>query len=125
MTTHLMEEAEKLCDRVAIVDHGKVVALGTPAALVRKLAPESRVVFTTNNPFNLQGLRAISSVSHVEQDGQKVIVYGRSIAISQPPLISEVVNLLSTQGVTFNDMRMEQPTLEDVFLLLTGRAMRD
>jgi ABC-2 type transport system ATP-binding protein len=125
MTTHLMEEAEKLCDRVAIVDHGKVVALGTPASLVRKLAPESRVVFTADHALDIEKLRAISSVTRVEQDGQKVIVFGRSIAISQPPLISEVVNVLSAQGVTFNDIRMEQPTLEDVFLLLTGRAMRD
>ena len=125
MTTHLMEEAEKLCDRVAIVDHGNVVAMGSPASLVRKMAPESRVVFTPVKAFDLQVLKKINSVSHVDQDGQKVIVYGRSIAISQPPLISEVVNLLSTQGVTYEDIRMEQPTLEDVFLLLTGRAMRD
>jgi ABC-2 type transport system ATP-binding protein len=126
MTTHLMEEAEKLCDRVAIVDHGKITALGTPAALVRKYAPESRVVFTLlDEAFDAQSLKSIGAVTRVEQDGQKVTVYGRSVAVSQPPLITEVVNGLSGRGVTFSDMRMEQPSLEDVFLSLTGRAMRD
>jgi ABC-2 type transport system ATP-binding protein len=125
MTTHLMEEAEKLCDRVAIVDHGKLVALGTPAALVRKYAPESRVVFILEKAFEAQELKSIGCVTRVEQDGQKVIVYGRSIAVSQPPLITEVVNWLSARWLTFSDIRMEQPSLEDVFLSLTGRAMRD
>ena len=125
MTTHLMEEAEKLCDRVAIVDHGKLVALGTPASLVRKYAPESRVVFILEKAFEAQELKSIGCVTRVEQDGQKVIVYGRSIAVSQPPLITEVVNGLSARGVTFSDIRMEQPSLEDVFLSLTGKAMRD
>jgi ABC-2 type transport system ATP-binding protein len=120
-----MEEAEKLCDRVAIVDHGRVVALDTPAALVRNLGAESRVLFNLENSYDLQVLKSISSVTRVEQDGQRVIVYGRSVQLGQPPLIAEVANTLSAQGIAFSDIRMEQPSLEDVFLQLTGRAMRD
>lgn len=126
MTTHLMEEAEKLCDRVAIIDHGRITALGTPAALVSKYAPESRVVFTLLDlAFDAQTMKMMGAVTRVSQEKQKVTVYGRSVAVSQPPLITEVVNWLSARSVAFSDMRMEQPTLEDVFLSLTGRGMRD
>ncbi len=125
LTTHLMEEAEKLCDRVAIVDHGRVVTNDTPAALVRSLGAESRVLFNLENNGDLQALKSIGSVTRVEQDGPRVIVYGRSTPSGQPPLITEVVNALYAQGIAFSDIRMEQPSLEDVFLQLTGRAMRD
>jgi ABC-2 type transport system ATP-binding protein len=125
LTTHLMEEAEKMCDRVAIVDHGRLVALDSPAALVRGLEAESRVLFTLENRCDLQALRSIGAVTRVEQDGQQVLVYGRSAKPGQPLLITEVVNALSAQGANFKDIRMEQSTLEDVFLQLTGRAMRD
>jgi ABC-2 type transport system ATP-binding protein len=125
LTTHLMEEAERLCDRVMIVDHGRVVALDTPAALVRSLGAESRVLFNCENAYDPQVLKSIRTVTHVERDGQRVIAYGRSAQPGQPPLITEVANALSAQGVAFTDIRMEQPSLEDVFLQLTGCAMRD
>jgi ABC-2 type transport system ATP-binding protein len=125
LTTHLMEEAETLCDRVAIVDHGRVVALDTPAALIRNIGAESRVLFTLNTGYDPQALTSIGSVTRVERDEQRVIVYGRSTSSGQSPLIAEVANALSAQGVVFTDIRMEQPSLEDVFLQLTGRAMRD
>jgi len=125
LTTHLMEEAEKLCDRVAVVDHGRVVALDTPEALVSSLGAESRVILTIQNSYDPQTLKALDCVTRVEQDGQQIIVYGRATQPGQPPLITEVVNLFAAQGVKFNEIRMEVPTLEDVFLHLTGRAMRD
>jgi ABC-2 type transport system ATP-binding protein len=125
LTTHLMEEAEKLCDRVMIVDHGRVVALDTPSALVRSLGAESRVLFICEGAFDPQVLKAISAVSRVEQDGQRVIVYGRAPQPGQPPLIADVANALSAQRIAFTDIRMEQASLEDVFLQLTGRAIRD
>jgi ABC-2 type transport system ATP-binding protein len=124
LTTHSMEEAETLCERVAIVDHGKVAALDTPAALVRNLGAETRVLFSADGGFDSQPLRALEGVARVERDGQSVIVYGRTTASGQP-LIGSVVQRLSASGVKFADIRMEQPTLEDVFLQLTGRAMRD
>ncbi len=125
LTTHLMEEAEKLCDRVAIVDYGRVVALDTPSSLVSSLGAESRVILTIQNSYDPQTLKALDCVTRVEQDGQQIIVYGRAAQPGQPPLITEVVNLFAAQGVKFNEIRMEIPTLEDVFLHLTGRAMRD
>jgi ABC-2 type transport system ATP-binding protein len=124
LTTHSMEEAELLCDRVAVVDHGKVAALDTPAALVRNLGAETRVLFSANREFDPQTLKTVDGVTRVERDGQLVIVYGRTTASGQP-LIGGVVQRLSASGVKFADIRMEQPSLEDVFLQLTGRAMRD
>lgn len=125
LTTHLMEEAEKLCDRVAIIDHGRVIALDTPPALIRNLGAEHRVLFNVDSRFDPQLLKSISNVTRLEQDGPRVVVYGRSTQPGQPPLVTELVNFLSTQGIAFTDLRMEQPTLEDVFLQLTGRAIRD
>jgi ABC-2 type transport system ATP-binding protein len=114
LTTHFMEEAELLCDRVVIVDHGKIVALDTPAAL-----------FTTTHALDPKALQAIDGATRVERDGNRVIVYGRTPQSGKQALISEVANWLSAQGADFGDIRMEQPNLEDVFLQLTGRAMRD
>jgi ABC-2 type transport system ATP-binding protein len=125
LTTHLMEEAEKLCDRVAIVDRGGVVALDTPEVLVSSLGAESRVILNIKNSCDPQSLHSLNCVTRVEQDGQQLIVYGKANQPGQPPLITEVVNLLAAQGTRFNEIRMEVPTLEDVFLHLTGRAMRD
>ncbi len=125
LTTHSMEEAETLCDRVAIVDHGKVVAIDTPAALVRNLGAETRIRFTTHSPLDAQALKALDGTARMERDGDRVVVYGRAPQVGQPALIGEVVQWLSAQGAAFSDIRMEQPALEDVFLQLTGRAMRD
>ncbi len=125
LTTHFMEEAELLCDRVAIMDHGKIVALDSPAALVSKLGADSRVLFTTSHAFDPESLQALDGVTRVEREGDRVIVYGRAAQSGKQALISEVANWLSAQGAAFSDIRMEQPNLEDVFLQLTGRAMRD
>jgi ABC-2 type transport system ATP-binding protein len=120
LTTHFMEEAERLCDRVAIVDHGKIVALDTPGSLIASLRAENRVIFNVVEPFDEESLRRIPSVSWVERIGERVIVYGQ-----REGLVSGVVNALDSGGTRFNDLRTEQPTLEDVFLALTGKKMRD
>ena len=88
------------------------------------MGAETRVLFSADGGFDSQPLRALEGVARVERDGQSVIVYGRTTASGQP-LIGSVVQRLSASGVKFADIRMEQPTLEDVFLQLTGRAMRD
>jgi ABC-2 type transport system ATP-binding protein len=124
LTTHFMEEAELLCDRVAIVDHGKIVVLDTPAELVRNLGADTRVLFETDRNFEWKAMQALVGVTRAERDGRLVTVYGRA-AESGRPLIGVVIDWLSAQGVTFDNIRMEQPNLEDVFLQLTGRAMRD
>jgi ABC-2 type transport system ATP-binding protein len=123
LTTHFMEEAERLCDRVAILDHGRIVALDTPAALIHSLKAEERVIFNLDGGLSTALERALSMIGRLEVQGGQVTVHaqnGRKV-----PLVSEVVSLLSGQGVPFRDLRTEQPNLEDVFLSLTGREMRE
>lgn len=128
LTTHYMEEAERLCDRVLIIDYGKIVALDTPEELIQSLGAENRILFVAEEPFDPKPLQRLSGVTRVERVGgpgeagrtKRVVVYGRG-----DRLVGEVVNTLEAQGVRFRDLRTEQPTLEDVFLALTGREMRN
>lgn len=119
LTTHFMEEAERLCDRVAIIDHGRLVALDTSQNLIDSLGAENRVVFEVAAHLDTDLLRAVSGVVRVEQIGERVVVYGQ-----KEGLVSRVVNALETGGICFENLRTEQPTLEDVFLTLTGKEMR-
>jgi ABC-2 type transport system ATP-binding protein len=118
LTTHYMEEAERLCDRVAIIDHGKLVALDSPENLIRALNVDTRVVFTTNGNFKADTLKDVRSVSRVERVGERVVAYGTE------GVVTGVVTTLEEQGVSFRDLHTEEPSLEDVFLQLTGREMR-
>lgn len=121
LTTHFMEEAEQLCDQVAIMDHGRIVSLDSPENLIRNLGAENRVVFTVEEGiFEPQCLSSLPGVSCVEAVGERIVVYGHS-----DRLVSEVVDVLTSNGLRFRDLRTEQPTLEDVFLALTGREIRD
>jgi ABC-2 type transport system ATP-binding protein len=120
LTTHFMEEAERLCDRVAIVDQGRIVAIDTPENLVRNLGAENRVVFTAERDAPVDGLKKLAGASRIERMGDRVIVYGKG-----ERLVVDVVNALTTGGVRFRDLRTEQANLEDVFLALTGRELRD
>jgi ABC-2 type transport system ATP-binding protein len=123
LTTHFMEEAERLCDRVAIIDHGCIVALDTPEALIRSLGMEERIVFNLNGPLPSGLEKALSGNVRIETQGERVLIHsnnGRKV-----PLVSEVVGWLAEHKVTFHDLRTEQPNLEDVFLSLTGREMRE
>lgn len=119
LTTHYMEEAERLCDRVAIIDHGEIVALDTPENLIRSLGAEMRVVFNVDG-WDGARLRGLPGVTRVEQIGDRVVVYGRGEGV-----VSGVIGLLEREGVRFSDLRTEQPSLEDVFLALTGRELRE
>jgi ABC-2 type transport system ATP-binding protein len=123
LTTHFMEEAERLCDRVAILDHGRIVALDTPAALINGLEAEERVVFNLDGGLSQALENAMSRAGRLEVQGERVVVHGKNGG--KVPLVGEVVSLLTGQGVPFRDLRTEQPNLEDVFLSLTGREMRE
>jgi ABC-2 type transport system ATP-binding protein len=123
LTTHFMEEAERLCDRVAILDHGRIVALDTPAALIRGLGAEERVVFNLDGTLPEAFERALSGEVRLEVQGEQVTIYGK--IGRKVSLVSEVVSLLTAQGIPFRDLRTEQPSLEDVFLSLTGRTIRE
>jgi ABC-2 type transport system ATP-binding protein len=114
-----MDEAEALCDRLAIIDQGKVIAMDTPQALIQKTSSEKRVVFQTNGRFDPELLQSLPTVTRVEQKGQRITVYGEG-----DKLVSAVINNLETNQVPFEDLRTEQPNLEDVFLALTGKEIR-
>ncbi len=123
LTTHYMEEAERLCDRVAILDHGRIVALDSPEALIRTLGSEERIVFSLDTALPPGFEKALSGKVRIDIQGERVVIHsknGRKV-----PLVSEVVGLLSALGITFRDLRTQQPDLEDVFLSLTGREMRE
>ena len=120
LITHFMEEAERLCDRVAIVDHGRLIALDSPENLIRGLGIENRVIFTVEDTSHLESLRQLPSVSGLEVIGDRVVISGKG-----EELLADVVNALSSNGFHARDVHTEQPTLEDVFLKMTGRAIRD
>ncbi|OQB27052.1 MAG: Fluoroquinolones export ATP-binding protein [Chloroflexi bacterium ADurb.Bin180] len=120
LTTHFMEEAERLCDRVAIVDHGRIVALDSPAALIRSLSAEKRLIFALPVSAAAPSLTHLPEVSRIERNGDQLIVYGQG-----DHLINNVVFALDQAGLLTGDLRIEQATLEDVFLALTGRKMRE
>jgi ABC-2 type transport system ATP-binding protein len=120
LTTHFMEEAERLCDRVAIIDHGRIVALDSPANLIQSLGAENRIIFNVENADERpsEKLKGTAGVTKIEQIGDRVIVYGTG-----NELAGKVVNALTSKGIRFSNLRTEQPNLEDVFLTLTGREM--
>jgi len=120
LTTHFMEEAERLCDRVAIVDQGRILALDAPGNLVRSLGAETRLAFTVPDGRAPDLLTRLPGVSRVEASGGRVVVVGHGHALAD-----DVVAALTAGGVPFTDLRTEQPTLDDAFLALTGRELRD
>lgn len=122
LTTHFMEEAERLCDRVAIIDHGRIAALDTPGNLIKSIDANNRITFTVKMKENFQpgSLSGIKGVNRVETRDERCVVYGRG-----DELIKELVIFLTETGVGFSDLNVQKPNLEDVFLSLTGREMRD
>jgi ABC-2 type transport system ATP-binding protein len=120
LTTHYMEEAEWLCDRVAIMDRGRIIALDSPENLIRNLDVDSRIIFSLDLTFDLDTIQGLEGVSRVERSGERIVIYGQG-----ETLAGDVVSMLTTSGVRFRNLRTEQVTLEDVFLALTGREMQD
>jgi ABC-2 type transport system ATP-binding protein len=119
MTTHLMEEAERLCDRVAVIDRGRIVDVGAPAALVRRHCPERAVIVTTGQPSAEARFRRLAGVTSVERRDADVVIRGRG-----DELVSSVIQCLAQHAIPVVDFRTESPTLEDVFLRLTGHSVR-
>lgn len=119
LVTHSMQEAEELCDRVAIIDRGRVVALDSPEALIRGLPIEASVRLGGLDTEAAEVLRSLTGVSRVESEGDEVVVYGGG------PLLVRVVVELDRRGITPSDVGIGKPTLEDVFLEKTGKKIRD
>ena len=120
LTTHLMEEAERLCDRVAILDHGRIVDIGAPADLVRRHCPERTVIVAVAEAGAEDRFRAIPQVRSITAEGAQLTIRGDG-----NDLVTHVIHCLAEHRLTVIDFRTETPTLEDVFLRLTGHALRD
>jgi ABC-2 type transport system ATP-binding protein len=123
LTTHYMDEAERLCDRVAIVDHGRVIALDTPRALIRSLGAEQVVECSLTGDATqlLATLQQLPGVLRAE--GQGTMVTMQVTASHQ--VIPALLAYLSSVGATLTELRTHSPTLEDVFVSLTGRRLRE
>jgi ABC-2 type transport system ATP-binding protein len=120
LTTHLMEEAERLCDRVAIIDHGRIIDIGAPAELVRRHCPERTVIVATEDSTAFERLQTIPQVERVSREGLQLTIRGRGA-----DLVTQVIDCLAEHRIRVIDFRTEIPTLEDVFLKLTGHLIRE
>lgn len=118
LVTHFMDEAEALCDRLAVVDHGKVIASDTPQGLITQHHPEVQVIFSTREPV-LPWLNRVPGVKNVAVNGKRVEVTGTG------PVLALTAVALNQHGIIPADLRVEQPTLEDVFLKLTGHKAEE
>jgi ABC-2 type transport system ATP-binding protein len=124
LTTHYMDEAERLCDRVAIMDHGRVIALGTPRELIASTCTEHMVEFTAGSvsrTLDVPALRRIEGVRDVRTENGAVLMQVTELHTSVPALLEE----LTRQNVPLTELRTHSATLEDVFVTLTGRHLRD
>jgi ABC-2 type transport system ATP-binding protein len=121
LTTHYMEEAEVLCDRLAIMDHGRILELGTVDELISKRFKERAVRFDRIDAIGDPELAALPAVSSVKHDGDATLIYTSDVAATVGALLS----LTESKGIEPQDLGIRRATLEDVFLELTGRALRD
>ena len=120
LTTHYMEEAERLCDRVAIVDHGRIVALDTPRALIAANVPQTTVRFRLPDPPRAE-LERLAGVRHVAIDGADVTLG----TVDVPATMAALIALVGRREAALDSLSVRGPTLEDVFLELTGRRLRE
>ncbi len=120
MTTHLMEEAERLCDRVAIIEHGRIIEIGTPEDLVRRHCPERTVLLATDHTLAEERLRTILTIETVTRRDSQFTLEGKG-----DDFVTEVIQCLSENRIRVTNFRTELPNLEDVFLKLTGHSIRD
>ena len=114
LVTHFMEEAERLCDRVALIDSGRVVAIDTPANLAEGVETEQRIQFRPSEPLPQNLLESLPEVSHVIHRGDVVVVTGNSNALNA------VTSVLARNQIVARQLRVDQANLEDAFLALVG-----
>jgi ABC-2 type transport system ATP-binding protein len=119
LVTHFMEEAERLCDRLAVIDHGEVVALDTPSGLVSRMAVEQRIRFRPSRPVDDEQLLALPEVTQVLHHGSQLEIAGTG------ELLSAVTSLLASQQITAAELRIEQANLDDAFVHLTARTGKE
>ena len=123
MTTHYIEEAERLCDRVAIIDAGQIIAMGTPRELQERSANQSAIEVKLTQPLKETVLpqwpESIRSI--VSEDRHRITVYSKRPART----LVEMVKWIDANGFELDDVHLSRPTLEDVFIELTGKKLRD
>jgi ABC-2 type transport system ATP-binding protein len=120
LTTHYLEEAEQLCDRVGIVDGGRLIALDTPAALVSSLGSAARIVFR-GGPIPEEALRALPAVA----DARTTVHRSELVSHDSQATLAALLALAAERDAALADLSVRLPTLEDVFLTLTGREYRE
>jgi ABC-2 type transport system ATP-binding protein len=121
LTTHYMEEAQRLCDRIAIMDYGQIIALDSPQRLIESNIKESAIQFKMKDYPGDQVLTSLPDVSKVVREGDDIIVYTNNI----PSAISGLLAMASQKSAELSELSVRQATLEDVFLKLTGKRIRD
>lgn len=121
ITTHYMEEAERLCDRVAIIDYGEIIATDAPEKLIDQHFHEEAIEFELDHDLAEDSLREASGATSVMKDNGKVTIYSNAV----PATISALLELARVNGLKLSDLRIHRATLEDVFLKLTGRRIRE
>lgn len=121
LTTHYMEEAARLCDRVAIIDHGKIIALDAPAVLVDSLGARQIITFTADGDIDQAELAALPGVRSVIRQFESWVLNVEQAG----PVLPSVINALAARGLQMERLTTHQATLEDVFVHLTGRGLRD
>jgi ABC-2 type transport system ATP-binding protein len=114
LVSHFMEEAERLCDRVAVIDSGRIIAIDTPAALAERVETEQRIQFRPSAPLDDTLLTSLPEVTSVLHRGEVVVVTGNGNAINA------VMSVLARNQIVAQQLRVEQASLEDAFLALTG-----
>ena len=122
LTTHYMEEAETLCDRVGIIDHGRLIALDTPRNLVKSLGADSKVLFTVHDgDVPLRAFEALPEISRAEKPNDGYILYSRDGSTT----LNALLRLVDQHGARVSGIRAEVPNMDDVFLSMTGRELRE
>lgn len=119
LVTHFMDEAERLCDRVAVIDRGRIVALDTPAGIVARAGGAYRLRFVPTVPVDRHRLLRLVEVTDVEQRGHELAVTGNE------QVVQAVMAWLAHDQIVAEQLRVEQPNLDDAFVTLTGQSLRD
>jgi ABC-2 type transport system ATP-binding protein len=119
LVTHFMEEAERLADRVALIDSGRVIAVDTPAGLVARAGDEQRMRFRPSAPFDEDLLSGLDEVTDVTRNGEQILVSGVG------NVLHAVISLLAQNQIIAEQLRVDQTTLDDAFVALTGRRIEN
>ncbi len=121
LTTHDLDEAQELCDRVAIIDHGRIVAAGTPRELMAQSRSSQTVSLVTTQPLDLRLLLSLGGIADVKNEGQRI----KFTTSDANRTLARLLELLDAERIEVVELRVERATLEDVFLELTGTQLRD